>query len=216
MVQNCPMTTPEEKALEAATARLDAAEWGQAFSEAREAVLDAERVLARSRGQQFAEVIDLGAVWDRGAPLTHFISNGSQTVIVCRAKNTPADWDGRSVRVVSAQDSDESPLIVFTFDLCFSTRFGYPNDEVLSGHALYGRGLDFYQAHLVHNSEWIEEIDRINSVHPNFRPVEAQHYLLAFHDETFEVIAEKIDVQSVRGNLGDVLLAATRKLVNRE
>lgn len=98
----------------------------------------------------------------------------------------------------------------------FRDQVPFPNDEAASGHPLDGRGLELDRAHLVRNSEWIEEVDRANSVHPQFRPIEesgGRHYVLVFHDDTLEVIAKRVDVRVDRGNLATLLLAATRQLV---
>ena len=78
----------------------------------------AERALAAARGEQYAEEIDIGVAWDAGAPLPHVLTNGSRTLIVCRANHADP---------------------TFTF----------------------------YGAHEVHNSQWLEELVRINSVHPS-------------------------------------------------
>ena len=44
--------------------------------------LQAERDLAAARGEQYAQVIDIGPRWNGGAPLPHLISNGSRAFIV--------------------------------------------------------------------------------------------------------------------------------------
>jgi hypothetical protein len=48
---------------------------------AHEQRLQAERDLAAARGEQYAQVIDIGPCWDDGAPLPHLISNGSRTFV---------------------------------------------------------------------------------------------------------------------------------------
>jgi hypothetical protein len=62
------------------------AAWGQQFQ--------AERDLPAARGEQYAEVLDIGPLWDTGAPLPHLISNGSRPFIVCLAGQPGPDWDG--------------------------------------------------------------------------------------------------------------------------
>jgi hypothetical protein len=52
----------------------------QAWREAEEQQLRAERELAAARGEEFATEIDIGPHWDVGAPLPHLISNGGAGV----------------------------------------------------------------------------------------------------------------------------------------
>ena len=133
------------------------------------ALHEAERELAASKGEEWAEPVDLAVVWDGGAPLPHVISSGRRTILICRAADRDPDWDGTRVRLVSPTDTEPVGHLEFTFEGCSATRFGGPNDEVLHGHPLSSRGLDGYGVHLVHNSRWIAEEEAINSVHPPAR-----------------------------------------------
>lgn len=179
---------------------------------------DAERRLAAARGEQWAEPIDLGVTWDAGAPLPHFLSNGSVGVLICRASVPDPHWDGTSVRIVSPADSQPADLLQFTFVGCHSAKFGGPNDEVLHGHPLSGRGLDGYGPHVVHNSVWLAEEERINSAHDFHRPAAyaaLQHYFFVFHDEMFEALAADVHAEIMHGKLADHLVQAARRIVDQ-
>jgi hypothetical protein len=73
--------------------------------------------------------------------------------------------------------------------------FGFPNDEVLHGHRLYGHGLGWYGLHVVEDSTWIAELARIEPVHDR-APAEpfarSKHYTLGFHDSTLEAVARDV------------------------
>jgi hypothetical protein len=175
---------------------------------ARIAVLDAERKLAASRREPYAEVLDLGVRWSAGAPLPHVISNAVQAILLCRSAEVDPRWDGTYVEVVSAADSADGTFAEIVFEGCASVRFGAPNDEALAGHPLYGRGLDGYQAHVVRDSDWLDEQVRINSVHAQHAegPWRAlTHYFLVFHDETFEALARTATARLVRGTMSSLL-----------
>ncbi len=91
---------------------------------------------------------------------------------------------------------------IAAFRRCLAHRFGPPNDEALEGHPLYGRGLEMYGAHLVARSSWISELERRNRVHRSHNPelyANWKHYVLCFHDETFECIAEGHSIEVVEG-----------------
>jgi len=102
------------------------------------------------------------------------------------------------------------------FKRCIATKFGSPNDEVFEGHPLAGRGADAYTAQLVRNSRWIAELQRINSVHRQYRAESWQtfdHYVLWFHDDTFECIAEGFVVEVFECSFSELLAKACERLV---
>lgn len=73
--------------------------------------------------------------------------------------------------------------------------FGAPNDEVLQGHPLWGRGLGFYGAFMVQNSSLVRRLETMNSVHERHDPKkfkELKHYVITFHDSTFECVANGV------------------------
>ena len=77
------------------------------------------------------------------------------------------------------------------FSRCSISKFGYPNDEALGGHRLYEKGLGYYGFFEVLESEWIAELRQGNEVvFPDFRAFpEGRHFIITFHDSTFECIA---------------------------
>jgi hypothetical protein len=85
------------------------------------------------------------------------------------------------------------------FDGVVCHKFGAPNDESLHAHPLYSRGLQFYEFHEIFGSSDLRE------------QKEKRHWIITFHDETFEVIAEKASVVSRRiegENTSAILLSA--------
>jgi len=179
------------------------------------AVLAAERALAKARGEPYADTVDLGVWWSAGAPIPHVVSNGSRAILLCYAGEVDPDWDGTYMTVVSAADSAEVTFVEIVFESCASIRFGAPNDEALGGHPLSGRGLDGYGAHVVHNSTWLEEHIRINSVHEQHNEHgwrTLTHYFLVFHDEMFEALAGTVAARLVQGTMSSLLAHAAERL----
>ena len=88
---------------------------------------------------------------------------------------------------------------------------GPPNDQALSGHPLTERGLHPYAVFEVEQSSWLRGLERMNSVHP-YHPAEHfakyEHYIFAFHDTTFECIAESFSISVHRGSVWSVILHA--------
>ncbi len=97
------------------------------------------------------------------------------------------------------RDVAEDSIVVVTFDGPYALFFGPPNDEAFSGHPLADRGPRPYGAYRIEHSSWIRRLERVNRVHPYHRPerfAELTHYIFAFHDSTFECVADGVHVET--------------------
>jgi hypothetical protein len=88
-------------------------------------------------------------------------------------------------------------MAVVTFQRCILTRFGYPNDEARRGHPLYKRGLGFYGVFEVLNSSWALSVAVQNRLSFPQTPDDyaGRHFVFAFHDSTFECLANDLKVE---------------------
>lgn len=169
-----------------------------ALRSALDEVLAAERELARAHGGEYAIELDPPLRWDNGAPLPHLLANGHDAYLMFYLPDRDPGWDGTSVQIRYPASGGAAPLGVVKLSRVHSVKLGGPNDEALDGHPLTGQGLRLYGAHRVLNSQWIAEEERINSVHPQHRGgwhERLNHYVLCFHDETFECIAHDLTVE---------------------
>src|SRR5262249_44842800 len=116
-----------------------------------------------------------------------------------RLHDPDPDRDEMPVRVVGPADDEPAALALVEFIRCEAIKIGPPNDEVIHGHPLYGKGLVAYKPLVVVNSRWMQELVNINRVHDRFN-VEywrrQRHFLFAFHDETVEAIAHDVRVET--------------------
>jgi hypothetical protein len=104
--------------------------------------------------------------------------------------------------------NSESSVIV-QFHSCFAHYFGPPNDEALSGHPLYGRGLRPYGSFEVQHSSWLRFLERMNSVHPQHDCdrflAGRRHFALTFHDSIFECIAKGYIVEASEESISELV-----------
>jgi hypothetical protein len=173
----------------------------------------AERDLALARGEQACMPLSWQPRWSPGAPCPHVVA-GTKTFLVYIVHDVDPNWDGSTSRMVDTSAAGKERLAVVEFHRCYGHRFGGPNDEVWRGHPLYGKGLDFYGAHVVANSQWIAVERATNKVHPHFRADRwdrLQHFLLLFHDQIFECLAEGYAIEETVASMGDVLETLTRR-----
>jgi hypothetical protein len=78
--------------------------------------------------------------------------------------------------------------------------FGYPNDEALPGHPLYGAGLGPYGVFEVSDSSWKRQIIEQNKrcfprTPPHYDSL--RHFVVTFQDSTFECLAGELSARSV-------------------
>ena len=178
------------------------------FTAAQEAVLVAERTLAAAQNEPHAVPIEFPVNWDTGAPLPYLLQNDYRTFLVFFLRVVDPSWDGVHVKIRRADDPSPSGLAIVEFKRCLCAKMGTPNDEVLHGHPLYGKGLCWYSALQVKNSPWIKELQAINSVHSGYKAESwsnLKHYIFGFHDSTFECIAESFIVETRAATMPEVL-----------
>ncbi len=142
-----------------------------------------------------------------GAPNPVILSDEFVTVVAFYLQDTLDDWDGTYVRIVS-RETEAEPLALVRFSYCYASMFGAPNDEAFAGHPLADRGLKPYGAFLIENSSWIRQLEQMNSVHP-FHKAERfltrKHYVLSFHDSTFECMADGYTVELHEGSIKGIM-----------
>jgi hypothetical protein len=183
---------------------------------ARDAVLQAERNLAAAKSEPYAAPIEFPVSWDVGAPLPYLLQNDHRTFLTFFVRDIDPDWDGSYVSVRSPNSNVAEKLAVVEFERCICTKMGTPNDEVLHGHPLHGKGLEGYEAMLVKNSAWLKELEAINSVHSCYRAEVwrgLNHYILPFHDCTFECVAQGFKVEAFQMSLSELLSEVCKRLV---
>ncbi|MGH7951276.1 MAG: hypothetical protein ACREFE_05080 [Limisphaerales bacterium] len=142
-----------------------------------------------------------------GAPCPMILAGESYIYLAFFLQDTPAGWDGTTVRVVG-EDTVGEPVALVTFKHPSAHFFGPPNDEAFSGHPLASRGLRPYRVFEVHHSSWIRTLERMNSVHPHHNPemfADLRHFIFAFHDTTFECVARDFLTSQRVGSVAGVL-----------
>lgn len=147
---------------------------------------------------------------DIGAPLPLMVSDEGHLHLAYIMSEPDPAWDGKYVTMVSPE-SDGLAIAIIRFHWPSAHMFGPPNDEAFRGHPLASRGLSPYAVFEVENSSWIRKHERMNSVHPHHNRERflalARHFIFAFHDSTFECIAESFETSVI---LGSMRSAATR------
>ncbi|MCE0497438.1 MAG: hypothetical protein LV481_05765 [Methylacidiphilales bacterium] len=138
-----------------------------------------------------------------GAPCPMAVADDHHLSVIYYVQNTPENWDGTSVRSVGPTTEGE-PYAIVSFVRYDSYYHGSPNDEAFSGHPLSKRGLTPYGAFEIKHSTWIRQLMEMNRVHPyhkdeNFSA--CRHFVLSFHDSTFECVARSYSFKTGSGSI---------------
>ena len=165
--------------------------------------------------KEYARVIDWTPRWDVGAPMPQIYSDGHKTFLIYMLNESDPNWDGTDVSLIDNTSEAIESLALVEFIRPYTHRFGIVNDEAAEGHPLYTKGLEFYSAHLIENSTWIDELKTIHKTHPGFNEKkweDRKHFLLFFHDEMFEIIAQDFKIETYNTTFLDLATEAIRRI----
>jgi hypothetical protein len=126
--------------------------------------------------------LDLGVTWEPNAPDAVLIS----------------DDHGRAILALQPHPGDDDErVVVLVWRRCRASRMEPPNDEAISGHRLYEKGLkDVHWLGEVTDSEWIADLERRNRVHRYHDPGRfdgLRHFVLPLKETTVEVVARSVE-----------------------
>lgn len=143
-----------------------------------------------------------------GAPCPAIVATEHSLAVLFYVEEPDPNWDGTYVRMLGVESSGE-PSAVVTFERPSIHTFGPPNDEAFAGHRLASKGLRPYGAFEILNSQWIRQLEKMNSVHPRHDPkmyMEGKrHFILTFHDTTFECVARGYSIELARASIKELL-----------
>ncbi len=127
--------------------------------------------------------VHLDVTWDPNAPFAVLMSSD----------------EGHAVLAMLARDGEGSVVLSW-----HGTRFasgGSPNDEAISGHRLYRKGLrEVLWAGEVNGSRLIASLEKQNRVHPRHNPrrfAGLVHHIVLTKENTYEVVAETFTTHTV-------------------
>ena len=151
-----------------------------------------------------------------GAPSPAVIADEHRVFAAYLVEASSMSREGSGIRVVDPSLADETVALV-SFVRPRAHFFGPPNNEAFSGHPLAARGLHPYAAFEVHESSWIRRLERMNSVHRLHRAAAFQklrHFIFAFHDSTFECVAEGFQIEVRGGSLASAITELSGRITN--
>ena len=151
-----------------------------------------------------------------GAPLPVVLADEHRLLLAYLGERVHETHGGTVIHIVDPRTQGET-VVLAEFARYAAYCHGPPNDEAFAGHPLASRGLHPYGALEVRRSSWVRALERMNRVHPHHRPeryARLRHFVFAFHDSTFECIAEDytVSVLHAAGSMAHALPELVRRL----
>jgi len=164
---------------------------------------------------EYAQVIEWQPIWDTGTPMPHVYSNGTKTFLTYLVGHSNQNSNEEIINQIDSRNKTIYQWALVEFLQPNTHRFGTANDKVAVGHPLYNKGLEFYSAHIIVNSGWMLDLMKIHKYHPYFNKkkwTNKKHFLLFFHDEIFEIIAEDYKTETYVTTFSDLSTKVIEKL----
>ena len=111
-------------------------------------------------------------------------------------------------------------IALIEFKGCIITQFGYPNDEAYQGHPLFAKiqslGKEATSIHEVHHSRWLRQlVEQNRKSFPEGTPWEdSRHFIIEFHDSSFECLAESFHTELIEGPYESILIYLAKRAMN--
>jgi|KBSSwiStaDraftv2_1062776.scaffolds.fasta_scaffold184404_3 hypothetical protein len=146
-------------------------------------------------------VIDVGFVPEAAVSGAVLLQSEYSTYLIFNAIKLDADT-GRY---------EDVGLAVCEFVDCMITKFGYPNEE--AWHSIpRTKGLS-YDVCEVANSEWSREIATLNRhAFPDTPELNQRHFLIMFHDSSFECLANELRAELTTEPLTTILARLSERI----
>lgn len=142
------------------------------------------------------ELIEIKGLFemDYGSPSPTIISSDNELFIAFYA-----DRESISLLPQERNTIQDSGIFALKFKAYLKYTFGLPDNETIHGHPYSKLGMESFSFYELKNSNLIKELQEIQKVHEYYNPLKWEtykHYILTFHDNMFECIAQDFEVRS--------------------
>lgn len=158
------------------------------------------------------ELIEIKGLFeiDYGAPSPTIISNDSELFIAFYASKESTLFELQERNTVY-----DTGIFALKFKTYLKYTFGLPGNETIQGHPYSKLGMKPFSFYELRNSVLIKELQKIEKVHPSYNPEKWEmykHYILTFHDNMFECIAQYFEIREENTSLYNQATAMLNEL----
>lgn len=147
------------------------------------------------------ELIEIKGLFemDFGSPSPTILSNDNNLFIAFYA-------DKQSSLAIPHERNTiyDTGIFALKFKFFLKYTFGMPGDETMHGHPYSKLGMEPYSFYELRNSDFIKSLQDIAKIHPYYDPEKwklYKHFILTFHDNMFECIAQGFEIREENTSL---------------
>ncbi len=130
---------------------------------------------------------------DFGSPSPTILSNDNELFIAFYA-----DKENTSAIPHERNTIYDTGIFALKFKKYLKYTFGLPSDETIQAHPYCQLGMRSYSFYELRNSDLIKSLQDMEKIHPKYNPEKwkiYKHYILTFHDNMFECIAQGFEIR---------------------
>ncbi|MBD1432702.1 hypothetical protein H8B06_07700 [Sphingobacterium sp. DN00404] len=147
------------------------------------------------------ELIEIKGLFemDFGSPSPTILSNDNELFIAFYADRQNSSTIPQERNIIH-----DTGIFALKFKVYLKYAFGLPGEETIQGHPYSKLGMKSYSFYELKNSELIKSLQDIEKVHPQYNPKKWEmyrHYILTFHDNMFECIAQDFEIREENTSL---------------
>lgn len=136
---------------------------------------------------------------DYGAPSPTVLSNDNELFIAFYG-------DRASISFIPQERNTiyDTGIFVMKFRRYLKYTFGIPGNETINGHPYSKLGMRSCAFYELRNSDLIKSLEVMEKVHPYYDSKKWElykHYILTFHDNMFECVAEDFEIREENSSL---------------
>lgn len=155
----------------------------------------------------FMELLEIKGLFeiDYGAPSPTILSNDNELFIAFYAdkeSTTPFPQERNTIY--------DTGIFVLKFKQYLKYTFGLPNEETIHGHPYSKLGMQPCSFYELKNSDLIKALQDIEKIHPQYNSKKWEvykHYIITFHDNMFECIAQDFEIREENTSLYNQVVA---------
>lgn len=136
---------------------------------------------------------------DLGSPSPTILSNDNELFIAFYA-----DRESSSTIPQERNTVFDTGIVALKFKTYLKYTFGLPGAETIQGHPYSKLGMKSYSFYELKNSDFIKSLETIEKIHPYYDSTKWEkykHYILTFHDNMFECIAQDFEIREENTSL---------------
>ncbi|KMQ67375.1 hypothetical protein ACM39_13100 [Chryseobacterium sp. FH2] len=144
---------------------------------------------------ELMELIEIKGLFemDFGSPSPTILSNDTELFVAFYA-----DKEGSSTIPQVRNTVYDTGVFALKFKMYLKYTFGLPGEETIQGHPYSKLGLQSYSFYELRNSDLIKSLQEIENVHSEYNPErwkKYKHFILTFHDNMFECVAQDFEIR---------------------